>query len=550
MNQRFRVLQELGEQFEHASQAADLAESRSAWTGTWLPAIVLRLSISRRRFWPVVGAAGVALTAAIVTTVVLLSSGAPAAAAGWAPVPTTPTPAALATAVTKCYKVGSQDTGLGEPVLTEARGESTAAINVIDGQVALCLYNSALPAVSIDRIGPLHAAPGPDQLGVPYSEYAAGISGRLPAWLRQQIHKELTSGAKRPTRATFKAMMAFHQQGTFSDGYGYWVVGQAGSDVSAVTFAFTGHETVTASVQNGWYFAWWPWLSDPTSVTVITSTGTSTSVMKNASPDGLESRPYPACQPGSNGCAFVNTPPAPSTTSTSPVATTAQSCDEFTDALPPDAFAGQPVLSYVHGAYTAVLDVTGGVGYICLTGGDQKDIHAFYMLDDESLGRVRSAPGPDQLSVPYWPHDGGGTGRPIGMTPKSQLPETPAQREATSARLDGGGYGPYMLGQAGSDVAAVTFTFANGQAVAATVQNGWYFAWWPWTSDPTSVTVTTNSGTSTSPMRSGTDLDRPLPGCQPGSTGCAFVNTPPALSTHTTSTTTTPTPSTATTTTP
>lgn len=55
-------------------------------------------------------------------------------------------------------------------------------------------------------------------------------------------------------------------------------------------------------------------------------------------------------------------------------------------------------------------------------------------------------------------------------------------------------------GRAGADVSAVTFTFADGSSVDATVENGWYFAWWPGGSRPTSVSVTANSTTVTTPM--------------------------------------------------
>ena len=50
------------------------------------------------------------------------------------------------------------------------------------------------------------------------------------------------------------------------------------------------------------------------------------------------------------------------------------------------------------------------------------------------------------------------------------------------------------FGMAGSDVSAVTFDFAGGLTVDATVQNGWYFAWWPTLDDPASVQITTTSG--------------------------------------------------------
>jgi hypothetical protein len=106
--------------------------------------------------------------------------------------------------------------------------------------------------------------------------------------------------------------------------------------------------------------------------------------------------------------------------------------------------------------------------------------------------------------------------------------KTPAQREAEMRvrieRMQGGGYGPYTFGQAGSDVSAVTITFASGKKVAATVENGWYFVWWPLTntSAPVRVTVTTSSGTKTSPITSSNGVNVAA-GCQPDSSSCVFV---------------------------
>jgi hypothetical protein len=52
-----------------------------------------------------------------------------------------------------------------------------------------------------------------------------------------------------------------------------------------------------------------------------------------------------------------------------------------------------------------------------------------------------------------------------------------------------------VLGMAGSDVSEITFDLAGGLTVDATIQNGWYFAWWPGLDDgPTSVQITTTSG--------------------------------------------------------
>jgi hypothetical protein len=492
-------------------------------------------SRTRRWLWSAVGAAGTVVSAGVVTVVILLSSGAPAYA-GWAPVPTAASAKAVATAISKCYKDGPNGTPLGQPVLAETRGKSTAAIYVIDGTVSMCLYDSAHSAVSTDGMGPFGVAPGPDKLSLPYGVTGGSSgSGRLPRWLFQALRR-------RPdTRATLLAFREYQD----GDGYGYWVLGRAGSDVSAVTFAFARHETVTATVQNGWYFAWWPWTSDPTSAAITTSTGTATSPMKNSPHDGFGPRPYPACEPGSNDCIFVKTRPVSSTTKTttrSPsnagaVATATSTCNASvlnSQTAPAQVFSGQPVLTEVHGVYTALFNISHGRLYGCLTGGNQKDIHAFFDLAVASFGEVRKAPGPDQLGVPYTKQDGFGEGRGNPHPIRSRQ-EMLAQAEARRERLTGGGYGPYAIGQAGSDVTGITFAFANRRTATATIQNGWYLAWWPWVSDPVSVTVTTNSGTTTkSPLATSASPGEPIsPGCTPGSSGCIFKKTPPAATTST-----------------
>jgi len=339
------------------------------------------------------------------------------------------------------------------------------------------------------------------------------------------------------------------------DGGGYYALGQAGSDVSAVKFSFANGKTVTASVQNGWYFAWWPWTSDPTSVTVTTRTGAITSPMKNTWPGGSGSRPYPACQPGLSGCVFdTKQPAAPATTTPSTGGTTTtpststpaatelaaatRECDAFTltySVMPADAFAAQPVLTEVHGTSVALLTFTNGRVDTCLVGGDENDVHRFFAFHIANYGLVHVTPGPAQISVPYSEHNGVGSGRSFGDALGRNA--TLGQREARWERTSGGGYGPYTFGQAGSDVSAVTFAFANGKTIAAKLANGWYFAWWPWISAPTSVTVTTRSGKDTSRVSSSSRLSvAVVPGCKPGSSGCVFARTPFAPRSTTTKT--------------
>ena len=331
-----------------------------------------------------------------------------------------------------------------------------------------------------------------------------------------------------------------------------FALGQAGSNVSMVTFAFANRKTVVASIQHGWYFAWWPWPTEPTSVTVTTRDGKRTSPMGNAPHNGLGLRPYPACRPGSSNCVFaISRPAAPATTApttnapaTTALATAKQVCDSFTltySVMSANAFARPPILTEVHGSSTALLNVTDGRVDLCVLGGDQKNLHAFFVFHIENYGPVRDTPGADQLSVPYAGDNGVGGGRvaPSLKGVPAGLRHLRMGSLGYPEYMQGGGYGPYALGQAGSDVSAVTFTFADGNTVAATVKNGWYFAWWPWLSTPTSVTVTTSSGTTTSPVTSSTGLRvAVIAGCQPGSSGCVFVKTRSGPTTMTTTTVT------------
>jgi hypothetical protein len=66
----------------------------------------------------------------------------------------------------------------------------------------------------------------------------------------------------------------------------------AGNNVSAVTFDFTDGPTVDATVHNGWYFAWWPNLDNPTSVQITTTSG-QTQTDKCSSPSHFS--PMPLC---------------------------------------------------------------------------------------------------------------------------------------------------------------------------------------------------------------------------------------------------------------
>jgi hypothetical protein len=224
----------------------------------------------RRRLWAATGTGGTALTGGVVAAILMLSSGA-SVAEGWTPVPTAPSATAVAAATAACNWV-NETSGppilTGTPVLTDGRGSYTALIYV-NGHVAhICISNGQHTATSLAMTDmPLFfdAVPGPDQLGDP-----DGFGGGAPGF---------------PGSAN-------------SSGGAEDVSGLAGSDVSAVTFDFANGSTVDATVQNGWYFAWWPGDSRPTTVQVTTSTGTLTSPMSVS-----------ACLSETTGCVFAGRNP-------------------------------------------------------------------------------------------------------------------------------------------------------------------------------------------------------------------------------------------------
>jgi hypothetical protein len=69
------------------------------------------------------------------------------------------------------------------------------------------------------------------------------------------------------------------------------------------------------------------------------------------------------------------------------------------------------------------------------------------------------------------------------------------------------------FGRVGTNVAAVTFEFADAEPVHATLWHGFYEAWWNWPDEPNGVTLRTKSGKFLNPEI----VDAPSPGPQPPS---------------------------------
>jgi len=216
----------------------------------------------RRRVWAATGTGTTALTGGVVAAVLLLTSGA-SVAQGWTAVPNAPSASAVARATAACNWLNRGNrppTLTGTPVLTDARGSYTAALYVSGNVVQTCISNGQHHGTGLStnsrQLG-FETVPGPDQLGDP-----SGDGGRAPG---------------------------FPGSGQEMD-----VQGLAGSNVSAVAFEFADGNTVVATVQNGWYFAWWPGRAWPTSVKVTTTSKTATSPMSVS-----------ACRSQSSRCVFA-----------------------------------------------------------------------------------------------------------------------------------------------------------------------------------------------------------------------------------------------------
>lgn len=287
---------------------ADMIESLPTDAEVRLCAADYHPRTSRSLRWPIVGATGTALAAGAATAIVLLSSAATPAFAGWTPVPTTATPAALAAATTACNWEWNHNSpsemSPAQAVLSETRGKYTAAIYVTSNSVYDCITadttdstevgQDGLPPGHNDTSGNSNPVPGPDQIGAPDGggRSAPGFPGGNPngplplRW--QRALATLTNPAQH-------AQQEQAWRNELASGVEYHYLGLAGSDVSAVTLNFADGLTVDATVADGWYFAWWPTADPPTSMQVTTSSGTATATL---GPLGGEQ-----CQ-GSSGCVF------------------------------------------------------------------------------------------------------------------------------------------------------------------------------------------------------------------------------------------------------
>lgn len=192
-----------------------------------------------RRLAVVVAAAACLAGAAVIGTSYLGTS--TPAAASWASVPSVASPSAAAEITSQCQRLLGSTAGLA---VLDTRGTTSFALLTDSSQ---CLI-----------FGSQQVAGGIDAAGPPLSGSAIHLVDNASA-----------GGSERTDPAG--RVLA-------SDMY-FKVIGQVGPDVTAVVIHRASGGNVTATVQNGWFLAWWPGDASGTSLTITSPTGQRTEAM-------------------------------------------------------------------------------------------------------------------------------------------------------------------------------------------------------------------------------------------------------------------------------
>lgn len=229
----------------------DLRDALSRRTAQLDPGPMVRLAAidyhprrHRIRKLPAIGLLSTSGIAAVVATVVALGSGAAPAFAGWQPTPSTPAPGQLAQAAEACGQ------GLGNPLLTDARGPYTASIYADSTTNDLCIDGNGV------KMSTRTTSSTPDSV-------AAG-----------QIELGETSRDMAGNGLTL-------------------VDGRVGAGVTGVTIDRNDGSSVDATVANGWYIAWWPGTVTAKDAEVTTAAGVNTVTFPASPASSLTTKPCP-----------------------------------------------------------------------------------------------------------------------------------------------------------------------------------------------------------------------------------------------------------------
>jgi hypothetical protein len=258
------------EQLEHElrERLTAAADSLPATAGSRVRAHDYRPRTRSLRPPVAAGALTAAAVAGAAVWVVAFSSQTTSAFAGWSATPTAGSPKQVSAAESACRHrltssappgarsgggpapAGGPDIAHLRPVLTDTRGPFTWAIFAGSDATASCITGPSLTMTSASG-------------GVAVTAVAGKIA--------------LTSASQTQTPA--------------GNAYSF-VEGRAGSGVTAATLVLDDGAHVQATIQNGWFVAWWPGDRGARSALVTTSSGTVT--------EALPAQSGPGCPPLSN----------------------------------------------------------------------------------------------------------------------------------------------------------------------------------------------------------------------------------------------------------
>jgi hypothetical protein len=172
-----------------------------------------------------------------------------------------------------------------------------------------------------------------------------------------------------------------------------------------------------------------------------------------------------------------------------------------------DGPQSSPILTDVRGPYTVAVYAAGSADVTCFVG---PSFVAVSGLSVTSTGNGASASASGFGSV-----SGANGAGPASAQSRSSV----RRASGGAAPVGGSGAGisashftlsngsPYSLvvGHVSGPLTSAVIERSSGSGVTATVADGWFEAWWPGTGEATSVKVTTPTGTTTLPIRTGPD---------------------------------------------
>jgi hypothetical protein len=251
------------------------------------------LAHRRRRIHVAVGASGAgALATGLGVTIVAFVSSAPAAYANWSPTPTSASASQTEAAESACFTalgngIAQADSNEESPAFIADMSAWHSIIADVQGPYVLVGYSASEDGASNSAtcLSPTTTSwsGGPEVFVSTFSSDAAGRAGGESAGFGgpfqsgRVVNTAVKSGIEvgasmtppNPDTIANPSIDATRPEVTF-------VVGDAGSAVSAVTLDLGDGTNVGATVQNGYYAAWWPSDSAITSAQVTSPAGVAT----------------------------------------------------------------------------------------------------------------------------------------------------------------------------------------------------------------------------------------------------------------------------------